>query len=464
MKNLVLAVTAVALCQAGGAARAQSAPHIVSLEEKVAALEAQLQNTEAEVAALKQALASGRSGSAGAVVVDATSNATPAPTPAEGRTAATVEPPTPTHGLSITSRLGETTVGGYGELNYNHYVHANFGSPFQDRADVRRAVVLINHQFNDRLSFTSEFEWEGAVTSSSDLGEVEVEQAHVDYKFSDRFNIKAGLFLIPLGLLNESHEPNAHYGVERNEVESRIIPTTYREGGFGLYGDLGGGLDYDVGVTTYFNTGKPLDPTTGFREAHQELSRAVANDFAFYGALNYRGLPGLQVGAAIISGDTGQNGQVNTTEGLRQIPGLRGVGARLTLWDVHAKYSVGRFDLRALYARGTLENADKVSLATGVTAPSAIDGWLVEGAYHAFQFTNKWGDFDLTPFMRYERYNTQASVPSGFPTDPLQGKDQVLTGGLNFLINTHIVLKADYQKFFNDSRQDRFNLGLGYQF
>src|SRR5207248_8715494 len=132
------------------------------------------------------------------------------------------------------------------------------------------------HRFSDRLSFNSEFELEHAVASAGDRGEAEIEQAYLNYQFSEKVNVKGGLFLVPLGILNETHEPPTYYGVERNEVETRIIPSTWRELGVGVHGLLGQGFRYDVGVTTGFNAGKLDDPAFGVRSAHQEGQLADA--------------------------------------------------------------------------------------------------------------------------------------------------------------------------------------------
>src|SRR5207244_12982994 len=129
------------------------------------------------------------------------------------------------------------------------------------------------------LTFNSELEVEHGVVSSSDEGELAVEQAYLNYQFSDKVNAKGGLFLIPLGILNLTHEPPTYYGVERNDVETRIIPTTWRELGVGMHGRLGErGPRYDVGVTTGFNSGKLDEPTSGIGSAHQEGQLADAKD------------------------------------------------------------------------------------------------------------------------------------------------------------------------------------------
>ena len=349
---------------------------------------------------------------------------------------------------------GATSLFGYGEFNY----HRPRDSEQPTRADLRRFVLGFGHRFNDRLSFNSEVEIEHAVASSSDQGEVEIEQAYVNYQFSDALNAKGGLFLIPLGILNLTHEPPTYYGVERNDVETRIIPTTWRELGVGLHGRFGQrGLRYDAGLTTGFNSGKLDDPTSGIRSAHQEGQLADGRDLSVYGALNYQ-RPGLLLGGGVFTGNTGQNGQANTA--------LRGVNARLTLWDLHAKYSVSGWDLQALYTRGTLGDADKVNTVTAAAAepfaaPKSMTGWYAQAAYHVFRR----GDIDVAPFARYERIDIrqQEDAALGVFQDP-RNQDRIRTIGVNFYVHPQVVLKADIQRFSTDHTRDALNLGLGYMF
>jgi hypothetical protein len=349
---------------------------------------------------------------------------------------------------------GSTSIFGYGEFNYNRFRDAERTS----KADLRRFVFGFGHRFNDRLSFNSEVELEHAIASAEDDGEIEMEQAYLNYRFDDRFNVKGGLFLIPLGILNLTHEPPAYYGVERNEVETRIIPTTWRELGLGAHGLLGqSGLRYDVGITTGFNSGKLDDPNTGIRSGHQEGAQADARDLSVYAALNFQ-RPGLLVGGGLFSGNTGQNGQANAA--------LRGVPARLTLWDVHAQYSIGGFDLQALYARGTLGDADRVNVATAAAetpfaAPRTMTGWYGQAAYHVYRR----GDLDIAPFVRFERIDIrqQEDAALGVFQDP-NNLERIRTLGVNFYVHPQVVLKADVQRYQTDHSRDRLNLGLGYMF
>jgi phosphate-selective porin O/P len=348
---------------------------------------------------------------------------------------------------------GATNIVGYGEVNYNRFRQSG-----NSTADVRRFVFGFNHRFDERLTFHSEVEIEHAVVSKDDQGEAEIEQAWLNYKVSDAVNVKGGLFLIPLGILNETHEPPTYYGVERNEVETRIIPSTWRELGAGVHGLLGEGFRYDVGITTNFDSGRLDDPTTGIRSGHQEGQLANAHDLAVYGALNYR-RPGLLVGGGVFSGNTGQDGATNSA--------LRGVAARLTLWDVHAQYRLGRLDLQALYAAGTLGDADKLNAAVGATAtppfavPKSMKGSYVQAAYHVY----KQGNFDVAPFVRFERIDIrqQEDPANGLFQDP-NNDDRVKTLGVNFWVHPQVVLKADIERFATNKANDRFDLGLGFMF
>ena len=353
-------------------------------------------------------------------------------------------------------RPGGTSLVGYGEFNYNRFRQEEH----ETKADLRRFVFGLNHRFDDRLTFHSELEVEHAVVSKDDDGELELEQAWLNYRLSDGdgVNVKAGLFLVPLGILNETHEPPTYYGVERNEVETRIIPTTWRELGVGVHGTALPGLRYDVGVTTGFDAGKIDDPTTGVRSGHQEGQRANAKDLSIYAALNYR-TPGLLVGGGVFTGNTGQNGQSN--------PALKGVDARLTLWDVHAQYRVAGFDLQALYAAGKLGDAERINtanVAAGQTfaVPKSMSGAYVQAAYHVW----KQGNFDVAPFVRLERFDIrqEEDPANGLLQDEKIRNERVRTIGVNFRVHPQVVIKADLQRYRNDRSLDRFNLGLGYMF
>lgn len=358
------------------------------------------------------------------------------------------------------SGKSDTTIGGYGEASYNRYTHDSS----DNKADLKRFVLFLGHSFNDQLSFNSEIEWEHAVTSADDQGETEIEQAYLNYQFKNGVNLKAGLFLMPFGFLNESHEPPVFYGVERNEVETRIIPSTWREGGIGVSGNTDIGIDWNVGVVTGFDIAKFDDASAPLRASHQELQLAKARDLAYYAAANYRGVPGLTVGGGVFTGNTTQGNADFKEDNTR--PDFSGIDGRLTLWDLHGRWQKRGWDVQALYARGTISEAGKINtaiLAANPLAtefvPSAFYGYLGQVAYKVWEKDN----MTLSPFFRYERYNTQSSMPTGFAANP-DNTDRVMTAGISFKPDPQVVLKADYQKFQQNSAKDRINLGIGYMF
>ena len=303
----------------------------------------------------------------------------------------------------------------------------------------------------------SELEVEHAIASADDAGEVEVEQAWIERQLSGSTYAKLGLFLIPSGMLNESHEPTRYYGVFRNFVETAIIPSTWRELGVSVEGNTASGLRWDVGLTTgndlsKWDAGSEEGLESPLGAIHQEGQLARAGDLSGFIAANYTGIPGLRLGASLVSGDISQ-GQ----------PGFH--DNRLTLWDAHARWTPGAWDLSALYARGHITNTAAVNLTlvgNPVLIPEDFYGWYAQAAYVA-TLPNQW---TLAPFARFERVNTAsgyAFIGAGLTPDPLQA-EEVATFGFNLNFAPGVVVKIDYQSFDRDSANDRLDLGLGYAF
>ena len=348
-----------------------------------------------------------------------------------------------------------TTFFGYGELNYANYPR----NRSQTQADLTRAVIGIGHRFDDRTRFVAEFEWEHAVTSADDQGESEVEQFYVERSFTSQIAGRAGLFLIPSGILNTAHEPTQFFGVTRNFVETAIIPTTWREGGLGVTGITDFDLTWDVGITTGFNLAK-WDPTSDegkvspLGSIHQELQFAKAANLSAYGALNWRGYPGLLLGGSVFSGKAGQ-----------QEPDFPSQNAVVTLAEAHARWTPGPFDLAALYARGHISDTapyNQTVVGNPTLIPQDFYGWYAQAAWYAW----RQGDYQFAPFVSYQRFNTgwkYATFAEGLTPDALP-TEGVTTLGASFFITPNIVFKADYQWFQTNRDADRFQLGLGLNF
>lgn len=347
---------------------------------------------------------------------------------------------------------------GYGEAIYSRPGHQTQNTV----ADMARAVFGFGYRFDEKTNFISEFEVEHAVSSADDEGEVEVEQFAIDHKINAVLAVKGGLFLIPAGLLNESHESPYYYGANRNFVETLIIPSTWREGGVAAHGNANG-LNWDVGLTTGSNISNweinPESPrfTTAFdlkdggplQATHQELANANAQHLSQYVALNYRGLPGFGIGGSVFTGNMGkfQNETPNQ---------------KMMLWELHTRWTPGKLDLSAVYARGTFSNTEDVNLLyPGATnpMPASFYGAYLQAAYSVWEH----GNYRLAPFVRVERFNIGEKfegVAHGLTDDGLP-TEQVLSYGANFYLNPKVAVKVDYQKFDEATDFNRFNLGLG---
>jgi outer membrane murein-binding lipoprotein Lpp len=373
---------------------------------------------------------------------------------------------------------------GYGEVYYTRPIH----EPSRTEADLARAVFGIGYTFDERTVFNSEYEVEHAVSSASDVGEFEVEQFYVDHQLANWASVRAGLFLMPFGLLNEHHEPTNFYGVQRNFVETLIIPSTWREGGFNFHGNTDIGIGWNVGLTTGQDLSKwdyaPEFPqyitaldmedndVAPLQASHQELALANASHLAEYLALSYTGVPGLTAGAALFTGDAVKvaappNAPINGNQ-------------RITLWEAHTRWTPGKFDLSALYARGSITNlyvANASNPGSPNPIPSAFYGYYAQAAYTVWQNNT----FRVSPFLRWEKYNMGSSyegspgpvLPQGLvPVSANPGDygywpvnhDRVWTYGANFYVTPHVVLKADFQSFKQNSDFSRFDLGLGLSF
>lgn len=378
----------------------------------------------------------------------------PATLPETSRDAAAVTPSLLTpNAAEYAANGGSAQFSGYGEIGYSRPRHGTSDTT----ADVGRYVIGMGYRFDDKTRLFTELEVEHAVSSSSDPGEVEVEQAYIEREFGNDVFAKAGLFLIPSGLLNEAHEPPRYYGVFRNVVETAIIPTTWREGGVIVQGRTEGGLRWDIGATTGFDLSKWNATSTEGQESplrsiHQELALARAKQLSGVAALNYSGIAGVTLGASLFAGGAGQ-GQ----DGYRD--------AKVMLWEGHARWAPGRWDLTGLYAQGHISGTQKINetlVGNPTLIPQKFFGWYLQSAFRVYEAGSK----SLTPFVRYERFNTAsryASIGAGLTPDELQDQ-KVWTVGFNFIIAPGVVLKADYLDFDDAASGDRFDLGIGYQF
>jgi hypothetical protein len=325
-----------------------------------------------------------------------------------------------------------TTLGGYGEM------HLNLGD--KEEIDFHRWVLFINHRFNERISLVSELELEHSVAGDGKNGELELEQAYIDFAFDHGLHAKAGLFLLPVGVLNETHEPNTFFGVERNPVEKEIIPTTWWEGGLGLNQTLENGISWDFAVHSgldvpVFDDDDPTEFSSNayrIRSGREKVSEAAASEPAVTARVRYTGLPGLDLS---VFGQY-QNDITQTTSDEDN---------RAVLLGATGIYQRGGFGLRGLVGWWDIDGDTPASL--GVDEQY---GYYLEPSY-----TVALGDGSRVGlFTRYNYY------------EYAKGDTTQYDIGLNYWPIDNVVLKADYSHIDEDGEdsEDIFNLGVGYSF
>jgi hypothetical protein len=322
-------------------------------------------------------------------------------------------------------------LGGYGELHVNMLENQANGESFNE-LDLHRFVLFYQHDFNERTRFNSELEIEHAYSGEGKPGAVELEQAYVEYDWADNHSFKAGVFLVPVGLLNETHEPPTFYGVERNPVENRILPTTWWEGGLAFTGGFGDAFRYDVAG----HSGLYTDAGDGYavRAGRQKTAKARFDSQAYTGRLRWLGIPGLELSATV-------QYQEDISQETDPLAGAAWLATG------HVAWRRGPFGLRALYADWSLDGPGPASVGA-----DRQTGWYVEPSW---RFNEQWG-----VFARYNRWDNQAG-------DRLDSEYVQWDVGVNYWLHPDVVFKLDYQD--QDAppgkrEMDGWNLGVGYQF
>ncbi|NOZ42466.1 MAG: porin [Alphaproteobacteria bacterium] len=335
------------------------------------------------------------------------------------------------HGSPVNSAA--TSIGGYSELHYN--------GGRKDQVDLHRFVVFLSHEFNQKIRFFSELEVEHNTVEAGAVGAVEVEQAFVEMDLNDNNKLSVGLQLIPVGIINETHEPPTFYGVERNNVEKNIIPTTWWEAGVKMSGNLNQSFSYDLMIHS------GLDTTgSGYkiRKGRRNVSEAPWKNSAVSARLSWHGIPGVKIAATFqYQSDITQSSRADEN-------------AAATLFEIHtdSRRAVGKrgtIALRALFAqwniRGTMAR---------LTGRNIQRGWYIEPSYRIAIDDEQAIGF----FTRYSLWDTEAG-------DIVASANRRTSFGVNYWPHENVVLKLDYQidNFAKSATGDnRINLGLGLQF
>lgn len=356
------------------------------------------------------------------------------------------------------------TIGGYGQIDYNQGF--NDTTRTNGKLDVHRMVVFMGYKFNDRVDFVTELEFEH-------VKEVYVEQAFINYRINQAFNIKGGLMLIPMGIQNEYHEPTTFNGVERTSVDAHIVPTTWREMGFGFSGNLDNiSLKYQVyavnGFKSYDGGGK-LRSKDSFRKGRQKGAESTMSSPNLSAKVDFYGIKGLKVGLAGYFGNTQSTLYdglpKNDTTGLAEQADSSVVGMAMVGFDLRYQYKA--FEARAQVISTTVSNTKEYNNFTGSDIGSSMLGYYGELGYDVLSIFKKDAKERIVLFGRYEFWDTQVTMASGFTKDDKYARSAI-TAGITYHVAKGAAFKADYQMFNNDVKgnepSNQINMGVAVWF
>lgn len=358
------------------------------------------------------------------------------------------------------NRSAPLTIGMYGEAHFNR--------PMGDRRyngqlDVHRLVPFIGYNFSDKTSLFTEIEIEH-------VEEIYVEQAFLEHRLGRAINFRGGLLLVPMGIINEYHEPTTFNSVERPMMDHDIVPTTWRELGAGFSGNIRSlSLNYQIyalnGFKSYAGGKGTLGGADGLRGGRQKGASSFASYPNVSGKVEYYGIKGLKVGLSGYYGKTQSsyyNGlekdEKNLSRADSTVVGVAMVGADF-------RYQHGGFRARGQYILSKHQNTAAYNEFTGQNLGSSMYGYYVGAGYDLMQLSDKTASRELLLFGRYSDFDTHAAVENGERNKAFHRKS--ITFGVNYDLADGAVLKLDYQMIQSEGEEnppDMLNAGIGFWF
>lgn len=395
--------------------------------------------------------------------------------------------------------------GGYGEMvanfmdyGINRFSGTSYGNSKENRNSISipRFVLALDYKFTSKWILGAEIEFEaGGVGIETELensengeyetemekgGEVALEQFHITRLIHPAFNIRAGHMIVPVGLTNAHHEPINFFGTSRPEGETTIIPSTWHETGLAVFGTFGkryAVFDYQAMVVAGLNPdgfGRDnwvADGKQGLFEQDNFSSPA------YVARLDYRGVPGLRVGASLYY-------CADVTSNADKAYKYSSVGkAPVMIYSFDAQYKNRYVTARANFIHGNLDEAagissvnlsNKSNYHSGAMRKTAKEAMCygVEAGLNLSALFKKTSKFPVIyPYARYEYYNPQEAGDTGQTMD-VRCQVSKWSAGLNWFALPNLVVKADYttrqigtKKVFGSTRynsENEFAIGIAY--
>lgn len=372
----------------------------------------------------------------------------------------------------LESKEHKTLIGGYGEAAYTNNLTLE-----EAHINLTRAVIFIGHRFSDKISFFSEMEIEDAKVDASG-GELALEQCFLKFQLNRNHFLTAGLFIPRLGIINENHLPTTYFGNHRPFVETKIIPSTWRELGVSLNGKVPGSnrLDYTLAIVNGLNA-EAINAQDGLREARFEGRDASARNLAVTASiLGYWNAFKVQL-SAYTGGSVGL--APRSADSLQLESGM--FGTPVSLLEGNISYRKQGWTIKALYALVSIPDAGAINKAYANNCPEQMSGWYAEAGYNILRLFNDSTKKDLSLFGRYESVRGNDQMPENGIVNDVNNFSCV-TVGLNYTPLPGVVVKADLtysesgipnpqlqinpfpQAIPFETKQSVLRLGIGYSF
>jgi len=360
-----------------------------------------------------------------------------------------------------------TTIHGYGES------HVTFDSANRTKMDQHRFVIGVHSELADWIHLNAEIDFEHAAQT------LEYEFGYLDFLLSDKLNFRAGVMLMPMGNLNENHEPPLFYSVERDDFHVKLIPSTWQQMGVGAFGRLAEGINYRVYFT---NAVRALDNNAGaskfgngqfIRDGREQQKGYYYDDLAISGRLEHQKISGLDLGFSFYTANS-TNGYIDD-------------GGRLTILVADAKYQMGAYDFDLGIFKGFVNDTAEMNTWCGAgdakdsseghciaDIPKSAFGWTLTAGAHLPQIMKWRTTHDLVAFARYNLIRPNDEVGDNDVSADRKKNFESVTVGLSYMPINKVALKVDYQQYFykgerlnpqtERTQAQKVNLGVAYMY
>ena len=334
------------------------------------------------------------------------------------------------------------SIGGYAKMDYYH--KSNEGADNGSNIDVYRFIPYFGYKFTDNIIMNAEIEFEhgGVEDGASGDGYVVVEFLYLDFLINNNFNIRVGNQLMPMGLINERHEPTLFTTVQRPNTSKQLIPSTWHESGLMAYGQITDNVSYKVGAFSALQLGRGDALATKDKNNWLRESRL--------GSFRADNKAGEDIGLAGVA-------RVDYTGNNLFIGASTYVDSSLIMADIHFDYKKDAFRTYGVYTQTSRSE-------TIVGEPEKAKGGFINVGYDILsltKFQNK-----MPVFVQYETVSAQDAITGGTSVD----STDTVTVGINYFPHEQVVLKADYAmskdnaKASNVDETDTFSLSMGFIF